>query len=207
MNRKNKIVQPLMPKGKAVWLLDNTVLTFEQIANFCGLHELEVQAIADGDVAMGMHGMSPIDSGELKKEEIDRCEADASSQLEIIRADLPDSRKKNKGARYTPVAKRQDRPNAISWLLKNYPELKNGQISKLVGTTKSTITAIRERSHWNSANISPQNPVGLGLCSGEELEKALQIARSKIGKTASFIGAATAPDGVLGGALEEDETT
>ena len=124
----------------------------------------------------------------------------------MIIADLPDSRKKNKGARYTPVAKRQDRPNAISWLLKNYPELKNGQISKLVGTTKSTITAIRERSHWNSANISPQNPVGLGLCSGEDLEKALQIARSKIGK-ANSLGAATAPDGVLGGTPEEEEPT
>jgi len=198
------MVQPLMPKGKAVWLLDNTVLTFQQVSTFCGLHELEVQAIADGEVAIGMHGMSPVTAGELTKEEIIRCESDSNLQLSIITAKHPDSARKNKGARYTPVAKRQDRPNAISWLLKNYPELKDSQISKLVGTTKPTINAIRERSHWNSANITPQNPVGLGLCIGDELEKAVLNARSKIGKMGGT-GAATAPDGILGNTMSESQ--
>lgn len=188
---------PLMPKAKAVWLLENTVLTFEQVADFCGLHELEVQAIADGEVAIGMQGTSPVAAGELTSEEIQRCEADQNEQLKITIADLPDPRKKRKEARYTPVAKRQDRPNAISWLIKNYPELRDSQISKLVGTTKPTINAIRDRSHWNSTNIAPQNPVGLGLCSGDELEKAIEIAKTRLGKSQAP-GASTAPDGILG---------
>lgn len=192
------MARPLMPKAKAVWLLDHTSLTFDQIANFCGLHELEVQAIADGEVAIGMQGTSPINAGELTREEILRCEENPNEELQMTVTELPNPRKKSKEARYTPVAKRQDRPNAISWLLKNYPELKDAQISKLVGTTKPTITAIRDRSHWNSANIAPQNPVGLGLCNGEELEKAVEIARSRAGKPTNP-GAATAPDGVLGG--------
>ena len=192
------MAHPLMPKAKAVWLVENTVLTFEQVAVFCGLHELEVQAIADGEVAIGMQGMSPIAAGELTTEEIQRCESDQNEQLKIVIADLPDFRKKRKEARYTPVAKRQDRPNAISWLIKNYPELKDSQISKLVGTTKPTINAIRDRSHWNSANISPQNPVGLGLCSGDELEAVVNTAKIRAGKN-QVSGASTAPDGVLGG--------
>ena len=186
-----------MPKAKAVWLLDNSVLTFEQVAEFCGLHELEVQAIADGEVAIGMQGMNPILAGELTLEEVKRCEQDPNAQLEMVVANLPDPRKKRKEARYTPVAKRQDRPNAISWLIKNYPELKDTQISKLVGTTKPTINAIRDRSHWNSTNITPRNPVGLGLCSGDELESAVNIAKTRLGK-AQASGPATAPDGILG---------
>ncbi len=189
------MAHPLMPKAKAVWLVDNSVLTFEQVADFCGLHELEVQAIADGEVAIGMQGMDPIAAGELTKEEIERCEADPNAQLKFMKADLPDSRVKQKGARYTPVSKRQDRPNAIAWMVKNYPELSDAQISKLIGTTKPTITAIRDRTHWNMTNIAPQNPVGLGLCNGADLEKAVAIARARAG-TVHTPGAAIAPDGV-----------
>jgi len=191
------MAHPLMPKAKAVWLVDNTVLTFEQVAEFTGLHELEVQAIADEEVAIGMQGMDPIAAGELSKEEIARCEADSSQMLVIMKAGFPDSRTKQKGARYTPVSKRQDRPNAIAWMVKNYPELSDAQISKLIGTTKPTITAIRDRTHWNTPNITPQNPVGLGLCNGNDLEKIVAIARARAG-TVHTPGAATAPDGVLG---------
>ena len=182
------MAHPLMPKAKAVWLVENTTLTFEQVAEFCGLHELEVQAIADGEVAVGMQGLDAIASGELTYEEITRCEA--------AKSDVPEARKKRKGARYTPVSKRQDRPNAIAWLVKNYPELSDAQISKLVGTTKPTINSIRDRSHWNTSNITPQNPVGLGLCKGDELEKLVAIARARAG-TVHIPGAATAPDGVI----------
>jgi len=191
------MAHPLMPKAKAVWLVDNTVLTFEQVAEFTGLHELEVQAIADEEVAIGMQGMDPIAAGELSKEEIARCEADSSQMLVMMKAGFPDSRTKQKGARYTPVSKRQDRPNAIAWMVKNYPELSDAQISKLIGTTKPTITAIRDRTHWNTPNITPQNPVGLGLCNGNDLEKIVAIARARAG-TVHTPGAATAPDGVLG---------
>lgn len=185
-----------MPKAKAVWLVENTALTFEQVSEFCGLHELEVQAIADGEVAIGMRGMDPIATGELTAEEIERCEADPNAMLKFMKSDFPDSRTKQKGARYTPVSKRQDRPNAIAWLVKNYPELTDAQISKLVGTTKPTINSIRDRSHWNMPNIAPQNPVGLGLCKGPDLEKAVAIARAKAG-TVHVPGVATAPDGLV----------
>jgi len=190
------MAHPLMPKAKAVWLVENTVLTFDQVAEFCGLHELEVQAIADGEVAIGMRGTDPIASGELTKEEIKRCEADPNALLKFQKSDFPDSRTKQKGARYTPVSKRQDRPNAIAWLVKNYPELSDPQISKLIGTTKPTINSIRERSHWNMSNIAPQNPVGLGLCNGANLEKAVAVARARAG-TVHTPGAATAPDGIV----------
>jgi len=192
------MAHPLMPKAKAVWLVENTVLTFDQVAEFCGLHELEVQAIADEEVAIGMQGMDPIAAGELSRDEIGRCEADPGASLTILKANLPDSRAKQKGARYTPVSKRQDRPNAIAWMVKNYPELSDAQISKLIGTTKPTITAIRDRSHWNMPNITPQNPVGLGLCNGPDLEKSVAIARARSG-TVHTPGAATAPDGMAKG--------
>ena len=191
------MAHPLMPKAKAVWLVDNTKLTFEQVATFCGLHELEVQAIADDEVATGMQGLDPIAAGELTAEEIARCEADPVESLKISKSDVPEARAKRKGARYTPVSKRQDRPNAIAWLIKNYPELSDAQISKLVGTTKPTINSIRDRSHWNTPNITPQNPVGLGLCKGNELERLVAIARARAG-TVHTPGAATAPDGVVG---------
>ena len=192
------MAHPLMPKATAVWLIDNTMLSFEQIAAFCGLHDLEVQALADGEVAPGMQGLDPIARGELTQDEINRCQDDPTGRLEIAKATTPLPKARSKGARYTPVSKRGDRPNAIAWLLKNYPELKDAQISKLIGTTKPTINAIRDRSHWNTANIKPQNPVGMGLCNGHDLEKAIALARARAGKVHAP-GAATAPDGVLGG--------
>ncbi len=172
---------PLMPKATAVWLVENSTLTFEQIASFCGIHQLEVQAIADGDVAIGMQGLDPVANGELTQEEIDRCAADPDARLVPAkpRVEVPKARKK--GARYTPVSKRQDRPDAISWLLKNYPELSDAQVSRLIGTTKPTINSVRERTHWNAQNIKPQNPVTLGLCTTENLEKQVAVARARAG--------------------------
>ena len=187
---------PLMPKATAVWLIDNTALTFEQIAKFCGLHDLEIQALADGEVAPGMQGLDPITRGEVTMDEIERCQKDPAAKLEMAKVVTPERKPRNKGARYTPVSKRGDRPNAIAWMLKNYPELSDAQISKLIGTTKPTINAIRERSHWNTPNIKPQNPVGLGLCSGSDLEKIIAVARARAGKVHAP-GAATAPDGLL----------
>ena len=170
---------PLMPKATAVWLVENTALTFAQISKFCGLHELEVQAIADGEVATGMLGLDPIAGGELTHEELDRCTADTSAQLVMAKSNIPIPKARSKGARYTPISKRQDRPDAISWIIRNHPELSDAQISKLIGTTKPTINAIRERSHWNMPNIKPQNPIGLGLCLAPDLEKAVAMARSR----------------------------
>ena len=190
------MAHPLMPKATAVWLIDNTVLTFEQIAEFCGLHDLEIQALADGDVAPGMQGLDPVTRGEVTMDEIERCQSNPSAKLEMAKVINQGRKPRPKGARYTPVSKRGDRPNAIAWLLKNYPELTHAQISKLIGTTKPTINAIRDRSHWNTPNIKPQNPVGLGLCSGTDLEKIISVARVRAGKE-DFPGAATAPDGVL----------
>jgi len=174
------MTQPLMPKATAVWLVENTALSFEQIAAFCSLHELEVQAIADGDVAMGMQGLDPIAGHVLSREEIERCQADPAARLKALESDLPEPMKRQGGARYTPVSKRQERPDAIAWLVKNYPELTDGQISKMVGTTKPTISAIRDRSHWNITNIKPQNPVGLGLCSEQDLQTAVERARKRV---------------------------
>lgn len=170
-----------MPKATAVWLVENTALTFEQIANFCGLHKLEVRAIADDEVAMGIKGLDPIAGGELTQEELDRCIADSDAEMTMAKQDIPLPKAKQKGARYTPVSKRQDRPDAISWLVKNHPELTDAQIAKLIGTTKPTINAIRDRTHWNIANIKPQNPVALGLCLNADLEKIVAKARAKAG--------------------------
>ncbi|MBC8339329.1 MAG: DUF1013 domain-containing protein [Rhodospirillales bacterium] len=175
------MAHPLMPKATAVWLVENTALTFEQIAEFCGLHNLEVQAIADDEVAMGMQGLDPTANGELTQEEIDRCIADPSAKLEMAKPGIPLPKARQKGARYTPVSKRQDRPDAIAWLVKSHPELSDAQISKLIGTTKPTINAIRERTHWNMPNIKPQNPVALGLCNSADLEKVVALARAKAG--------------------------
>lgn len=172
------MAHPIMPKATAVWLVENSALTFSQIGEFCGLHELEVQAIADEDVTIGMQGMDPISSGELTRDEIERCSGDPNASLKTAKPTIPQPRAKQKGARYTPLSKRQDRPDAIAWLLKNYPELSDAQISRLIGTTKPTINAIRDKSHWNTPNIKPQNPVNLGLCSGQDLEKVLARARA-----------------------------
>ena len=175
------MAHPLMPKATAVWLVENSSLTFKQIAEFCGLHDLEVQAIADEEVATGMQGLDPIAGRELTQEELDRCLADPKAKLELAKPKTPMPKARRKGARYTPVSKRQDRPDAIAWLVKSHPELTDAQISKLIGTTKPTINAIRERSHWNMPNIKPQNPVTLGLCMAPELEKVVALARAKAG--------------------------
>lgn len=168
----------LMPKATAVWLVENTLLTFEQIAAFCDLHDLEVQGIADGEVAVGIRGLDPTTNGQLTREEITRCEADSKLRLELS---TPGNKipRRTRRARYTPVSKRQDRPNAIAWLLKNYPELNDAQVGKLLGTTKSTITAVRERTHWNTPNISPQDPLLLGICTEHELLEELRKAQRR----------------------------
>jgi hypothetical protein len=166
-----------MPKATAVWLVDNTGLTFEQVAEFCGLHPLEVQGIADGEVAVGIQGMDPVTSGELTREEIVRCEGDPTARLATAKSNLPQPSKRTKGPRYTPVAKRQDKPDGISWLVRHHPELKDSQIARLIGTTKTTIQAVRERTHWNSPNIRPRDPVLLGLCSQIDLNAAVEKAR------------------------------
>ncbi|HEY0523514.1 MAG TPA: cell cycle transcriptional regulator TrcR [Stellaceae bacterium] len=168
---------PLMPKATAVWLVENTSLTFEQIADFCGLHPLEVQAIADGEVAMQMQGLDPVANGQTTVEEIERCQGDPSARLKLAAQAIPVPVVKHRGPKYTPIAKRQDKPDAIAWLLKNHPELSDGQVSKLIGTTKPTIAAVRDRTHWNSPNIKPRHPVALGLCSLSELETAVARAQ------------------------------
>lgn len=165
--------QPLMPKATAVWLIENTSLTFEQIADFVNMHPLEIQAIADGEVAQGIIGFDPIASGQLTREEIARCEADPSARLRLQESPIVLPRKRAKGGRYTPVSKRNDRPDAIAFLLRNYPMLPDSAIAKLLGTTKETIAKVRDKTHWNSANIKPRDPVILGLCTQAELNAAV----------------------------------
>ncbi|MDI6835333.1 MAG: DUF1013 domain-containing protein [Rhizobiaceae bacterium] len=180
----------LMPKATAVWLVDNTALSFDQIAQFCKLHPLEVKAIADGEAAQGIKGLDPIATGQLSREEIARAEADSNYKLKLQepKVRVPDS--KRRGPRYTPVSKRQDRPNAILWLVRNHPELKDAQISRLVGTTKSTIEQIRDRTHWNSANLTPMDPVTLGLCSQIDLDMEVEkAAKGRPLPTAAELGA------------------
>ena len=162
---------PLMPKATAVWLVDNTSLSFAQIADFCHLHELEVKAIADGDAAQGIRGIDPVSGGQLTREEVEKGEKDSSYRLKLqeSKVRLPEV-KKRKGPRYTPVSRRHDRPSAILWLIRNHPELKDSQIMRLVGTTKSTIQSIRDRTHWNIATLQPIDPVALGLCSQLDLD-------------------------------------
>jgi uncharacterized protein len=173
--------KPLMPKATAVWLVENTSLSFEQIAEFCGLHVLEVKGIADGDVAHGIKGMDPISNGQLTREEIRRGEEDHDHRLTLAdsKVDIPEVKTKP-GPRYTPVSRRQDRPNAVVWLLRNHPELKDSQIMRLVGTTKPTIAAIRDRTHWNSNNLTPQDPVTLGLCSQTDLDAEVKKAARRL---------------------------
>ena len=166
---------PLMQKATAVWLVENTSLTFRQIATFCGLHELEISGIADGEVAQGIRGMDPISTNQLTREEIENCERNADRNLELMINPAAKGEKKRRGPKYTPLSKRQDKPSAILWLVKFHPELTDAQISKLVGTTKNTIQSIRQRSHWNINNIQPIDPVALGLCKQVELD--LQVKR------------------------------
>ncbi len=169
---------PLMPKATAVWLLDNTALSFDQIADFCKLHPLEVKAIADGDAAQGIKGLDPVGTSQLTREQIANAEANPDIRLSLTSPKVPvaGQDRSKKGPRYTPVSRRQDRPNAILWLVRNHPELKDSAIMRLVGTTKTTITAIRERTHWNSASLSPMDPVTLGLCSQLDLDLEVQRA-------------------------------
>lgn len=169
------MTEPLMPMATGVWLVDNTSLSFTQIAKFCGLHELEVQGIADEQVAVNIVGLDPVTNGQLTWEEIERCQKDVKATLQIIVDDVP-AKTRSGGARYTPVSKRQDKPDAIAWLIRNHPEVTDAQISKLIGTTKPTIMAIRERTHWNMSNIKPLDPVLLGLCKQLELDAAVKKA-------------------------------
>jgi hypothetical protein len=170
-----------MPKATAVWLVENTSLTFEQIADFCGLHVLEVKGIADGDVAHGIRGSDPITSGQLTREEIARAQRDPAYRLKLSRSKvfIPETRTK-RAPKYTPVSRRHDRPNAILWLLRHHAELRDAQIMRLVGTTKSTIESIRERTHWNAANLQPQDPVALSLCSQIDLDNEVQKAAKRV---------------------------
>jgi hypothetical protein len=182
--KERSMALPLMTKATAVWLVDNTTLSFKQIADFCGLHELEVNGIADGEVATGVKGFDPIANRQLTAAEIKRCENDPRAKLELMHNPAAEGEQKRKGPRYTPLSKRQDRPSAIAWLVKFHPELTDGQISKLVGTTKPTIQSIRERTHWNIANVSPVDPVALGMCRQTELDAA--IAKATKNKTAAL---------------------
>ncbi|MCG8443292.1 MAG: DUF1013 domain-containing protein [Caulobacterales bacterium] len=170
----------LMPKATAVWLIDNSSLTFEQIAEFCRLHPLEVKGIADGDVAAGVLGADPIANGQLTREEIEKAENDHGYHMVATKPNHEEMiTRKRKGPRYTPLSRRQERPNAIAWLVRNHPEMSDGQISKLIGTTKTTIQSVRDKTHWNTANIQPQDPVALGLCSQMELDEAVRKAVDK----------------------------
>ena len=170
---------PLMPHATATWLVDNTGLSFEQIAAFCGLHILEVQAIADDTAATKLTGRDPIRAGELTHEEIEKGQNDPEYRLQMWKA--PEAVRRTKGPRYTPVSKRQDKPDGIAWIIKNHPEVSDGQISKLIGTTRTTIAAIRDRSHWNMANITPKDPVTLGLTTQRELDAAVVKAAKAAG--------------------------
>jgi hypothetical protein len=175
---------PLMPKATAVWLINNTALTFEQIAEFCGMHLLEVQGIADGEVAVGIIAQDPVINGQVTREEIQRCEKDPKARLNLIDQFIIKGANKKKAARYTPIARRQDKPDAIFWLLKNCINISDSQIIKLIGTTHSTITAIRNKAHWNMTNLRPKDPVLLGLCTQTALDD-LMTNLNKEGRSSS----------------------
>jgi hypothetical protein len=198
---------PLMPKATAVWLVDNTALTFDQIAVFCGLHPLEVKGIANGDVAQGIKGMDPISNGQLTRAELERCQEDPATYLEIAESkrDIP-APKPRKGARYTPLSKRQERPDAIAWLVRNHPELNDAEIGRLVGTTKPTILSIRDRTHWNMGQITPVDPVTLGLCSQIDLdENVMKAARREERRLKKLAKENGTPEGEM--LKDADETT
>ena len=171
---------PFMPKATAVWLVENTTLTFKQIANFCHLHELEVKGIADGDVAKGIKAYNPILAGQVSREEIDICSKDENKDLHLVKKNEDVQIKERKRPKYTPLSKRQDRPDAILWLCKNATELTDGQISKLVGSTKGTVSLIRKRSYWNFSNLKPRDPVILSLCTQDIFQKALEKAKRRV---------------------------
>ena len=186
--------RPLMPRAIAVWLVDNTALTFKQIAEFTGLHELEIQGIADGEVAQGVRGIDPIATGQLTREEIEKGEKDPNYRLKLSRPPVELPKRRRKGPKYTPISKRQDKPNAIAWLLKHHPELSDSQIIKLIGTTRNTIEAIRNRTHWNIAEITPKDPVTLGLCKQVELDEAVRKAAERLAKERKRQGLPETPE-------------
>ena len=168
---------PLMPKATAIWLVENTALTFKQIADFCGMHELEIKGIADGEVGIGIKGLNPMSTNQLTKEEIEVATNDPEHSLELIQNEITlQTERDPKQKKYTPLSKRQERPDAISWLLRNHPELKDSQIAKLVGSTKNMVVSIKTKANWNMSNIRPQDPVGLGLCKQIDLDDALEKA-------------------------------
>lgn len=181
----------LMPKATAIWFIDNTALDFDQIADFTGLHSIEVQALADGEVGRGIVGRNPVTNNELAQEELDKAIADPSYRMKILRSrtDLPSVKVRAKGPKYTPVSKRTDKPDAIAWILKNHPEISDAQITKLVGTTKPTIQAVRDRSHPNSSTIKPRHPAELGLCTYQELEKSSEKGLRAQGKDPAAVKA------------------
>jgi hypothetical protein len=185
---------PLMPKATAAWLVDNTALTFEQIAEFCNLHPLEVQALADGEVNTGIMGTSPILSGELTAEEIARCEKNTNAKLKMSKSDLPKARARSKGPRYTPVAKRTEKPGAVLFLVRKYPELADVQVARLVGSTKPTVDSIRNKTHVLSQSLKPVDPVSIGLCTGDELGKALKKAQRRVDRLAKAAEAPSAEE-------------
>ena len=188
---------PLMPKATAVWLIDNTALSFDQIADFCGLHALEVKGIADGDVAQGIKGLDPISNGQLTRDELERCQQDPESRLKISesRSNLPEQKQK-KGAKYTPLSKRQERPDAIYWLVRNHPELNDAQVSRLIGTTKPTIQSIRNRDHWNMGSLKPVDPVTLGLCKQLDLDTEVEKAAKRFARQQKKLNKTATPDDV-----------
>mgnify|MGYP001459428540 FL=1 len=167
-----------MPKATACWLIENTTLSFKQISEFVGLHLLEIQAIADGEVSIGMLPRNPVENGELTEDEIKKCEKNEKKSLQIKISDIPLPQSKTKGARYTPLSKRADKPNGIYWLVKNFPEIPDSKICKIIGTTKKTVQSIKDRSYWNIQNLRALNPTDLGLCSRDELEKVIQKYKS-----------------------------
>lgn len=179
---------PLMPKATAVWLIENTVLTFEQIGIFCGLHTLEVKAIADGEVAAGIPGLDPVMNGQVTAEEIARCEKDPRAHLKLLKTDLPLPTARAKGPRYTPVSKRADKPDAIAYLIKTYPHLLDAQVARLLGTTKDTIAKVRDKSHWNASNIKPRNPVLIGLCKQSDLDTQIKRADRRVAREEKAAG-------------------
>lgn len=188
-------IRPLMPKATAVWLVDNTSLTFEQIADFCGLHPLEVKGIADGEVARDIRGADPIANGQLNREELDHAERDAKYRMKAQKSRHAEYLKpQKKGPKYTPVSRRQDRPDAIAWFLRNHPEVADSQIARILGTTKATIDSVRNRSHWNSPNIKPVDPVTLGLITQLELDEVVRRAAEKKAREDARRGVAQ-PDG------------
>lgn len=174
--------KPLMPKATAMWLIDNTALTFTQIGDFCGLHDIEVQALADAEVGRGITARNPIDNHELTSDDIKRCESDADARLKMIRLDIPMPKIRAKGPRYTPVAKRTDKPDALAWLIKHHPELSDAAMCKLVGSTKTTLQSIRDRTHPNSTSLKPRSPAEIGLCSYTELERVVNKALRALGR-------------------------